>query len=225
MVQPFKVLDSQTEEPVNITLLEKDEDDEYTNPSRQVIYIPESSTVYKYTLKLQQQNQQSPPPPHLLDNVEFVMDVRILNGSIQNQNGHDGDDNDTDNQITKNIKAKFTSSRSGCDNTRGYGHIQDEGLEFSVFLPYSVFAVASRSNDRDEGYGNESYYYGVEVVAGWARGHEAVTLTHPIYFLPQVMKDKEVNDDNKEEDDDDYDGDEEKEEEEIAQEEEHGVEL
>ena len=122
--------------------------------TRQIVSIPVSSTRYTFLIKL-----QPPPSNPPLTNVEYVMDVRILN-PLGNMNDDD--------PKTQNILAKVTSSRSGCDETRGYGHILDEGLEITIFFPYSAF---------QEG-------YGVQVIAGWARGHEAVTLTHPIYFLP-----------------------------------------
>jgi len=80
------------------------------------------------------------------------------------------------------IRGKFMRSPVvGCSGSRTYGRLGDEGHTFKLLIPPS--AVVQANPER-----------GVDVVAGWARGKEAVTLTHSIVFLPSINVGEGIND-------------------------------
>jgi len=80
------------------------------------------------------------------------------------------------------IRGKFMRSPVvGCSGSRTYGRLGDEGHTFKLLIPPS--AVVQANPER-----------GVDVVAGWARGKEAVTLTHSIVFLPSIKVGEDVKD-------------------------------
>ena len=76
--------------------------------------------------------------------------------------------------------AEFTRNR-GCRNMRAYGRKGDKGLTMQLGIPASIFSL---ENVKD--------HY-VDVVAGWACGHEAVTLTESIEFRPFVQEEPPIN--------------------------------
>jgi len=63
--------------------------------------------------------------------------------------------------------------KNGCNARRGYGTIEDPGLQFEVIIP----APALDKLRRDEA------DIGIQMLGGWACGREAVKLTEPLYFI------------------------------------------
>lgn len=128
--------------------------------------IDGKKTVYQelisetYTLKLVTAGADVP-------DLQYIMDVKIdpeLNDDqIQNLDGTED-----------RFQAKFLSSVKGCHDYRASGRKGDKGLKLNVVLPPSV----SDSSISIDG-------HSVDVVAAWACGHEAITLTESIRVLPK----------------------------------------
>jgi len=106
-----------------------------------------------------------------LHDVQYVMDLKVSpeldDDVLQKLTGQEA-----------RIQARFTSSSKGCNDYRahgrgngnGNGNGNDAGVKFQLVVPSSVFKL-SNANDNS-----------VDLVAGWATGHEAVTLTQSIVF-------------------------------------------
>ncbi len=126
-----------------------------------IVYIEDfresgaDSVVLPFQLKL-----------HVVDNPElgdlqYVMDAKVF---------PEMDDEEEGGGVPR-MKAEFTHSH-GCDKSRANGRKGDNGLTVNVSIPASIFSL---SNVKDQA---------VDVVAGWACGHEAVKLTESIQFRP-----------------------------------------
>lgn len=107
-----------------------------------------------------------------LKDLQYVMDVMVTPDTTQDEEekyeqGHD----EPMNSRGDRIQAKFLSSTSGCQNTRVYGRGSDAKWELlQISIPNSIF---ESEHVRE---------HSVDLVAGWACGHEAVTLTQSIVF-------------------------------------------
>ena len=130
-------------------------------------------------------------PPDLKD-LQYVMDAVIFPES-DGEELHEGNE--------ERMTVQFTSLTRGCGDKRAHGRKNDDGLIIELTVPSSTF------NAPDDTF--------VDVVAGWACGHEAVTLTHPVQFIPVVNnqqaieqnteKEHETDNTKEEEDTDDKD--------------------
>jgi len=100
-----------------------------------------------------------------LKDVQYVMDLKVspdLDDEIMHkETGEEA-----------RIQAKFLSSSAGCNGYRAHGRSNSNanGLKFQLGVPSSIFKL----NNVEE--------HTVDLVAGWATGHEAVTLTQSIVF-------------------------------------------
>jgi len=126
---------------------------------RRLVYVEETlndDQDKKYLLKLIAH-------PNLKD-LQYVMDIVVLpeRDEDEEEKKDDGD----------RMAGKFTGGTTGCGDSRAHGRVKDGGLELEVNIPSSLFSVKGSMENA------------VEVVAAWACGHEAITLTHPILFLP-----------------------------------------
>ena len=74
------------------------------------------------------------------------------------------------------MQARFTSSSKGCNDYRAFGRGGDgeDGLHLEIVVPSSIYKL------------NDVSDHGVDLVAVWACGHEGITLTHSIAFLPRI---------------------------------------
>mmetsp|Transcript_6247 Transcript_6247/g.9068 ORF Transcript_6247/g.9068 Transcript_6247/m.9068 type:complete len:323 (-) Transcript_6247:78-1046(-) len=126
---------------------------------KNVIYLPTEKIRLQYTLQLI-------VPPDLKD-LQYVMDMQMHPEADEDEiEMEDKKESDT------MLNADFTSSRRGCKNKRAYGRRGDEGLDFQIEVA-PIDPIISLDGVEEQW---------VEVVTGWACGHEAVTLTQPIYF-------------------------------------------
>jgi hypothetical protein len=100
-----------------------------------------------------------------LHDVQYVMDIKVSPEL----------DDDVLQQLTgqeARIQARFISSSKGCNDYRAHGraNAKDAGVKFQLVVPSSVFKLSNAADNS------------VDLVAGWATGHEAVTLTQSIVF-------------------------------------------
>ena len=137
---------------------------------RKVLYIPEDSSAKEPILKRRYLAQINVPEADAADlrDLQYIMDLRVSpeldDDEIRKLTGEE-----------TRMQVRFTSPSKGCDDYRAHARNgKDEFLELEVAIPSSVFELKDLAN------GDHS----VSLVAGWACGHEAVTLTHPIIFLP-----------------------------------------
>eukprot|EP00979_Chaetoceros_neogracilis_P001664 scaffold303_cov285-Chaetoceros_neogracile.AAC.8 len=98
-----------------------------------------------------------------LKDVQYIMDLKV-SPELEDDVIHKITDDET------RMQARFLSSSSGCNEYRAHGRGNDNGLTFQVGFPSSVFNL----NNVEEN--------SVDLVAGWATGHAAVTLTQSIVF-------------------------------------------
>lgn len=101
-----------------------------------------------------------------LGDLQYVMDALVYPEL-------DPDELDKLDGTEDRMTAEFTQ-KAGCRNLRSHGRKGDGGLSFNVGIPASIFSLSNI----DE--------HSVNVVAGWATGHEAVTLTKSIEFRPLI---------------------------------------
>lgn len=148
---------------------------------KRIVYIEDftkntgvEKAMMRFVLKL---NVKDHPD---LGDLQYVMDAKVLpeldEEALDKLDG-------TEARMTAEFPRK-----SGCRKLRSHGRKGDSGLEFKVGIPASVFSL------------DNVHEHAVDVVAGWACGHEAVTLTQPIEFRPLIQSetDKEeegMNDD------------------------------
>lgn len=125
------------------------------------IYIDStSSTIHKkYTIVFNQDDD--------LKDLQYVMDIQVSpeldDDVIQNLTGEEA-----------RIQARFLSPTKGCTgDSRAHGRGHDDGLVMEIVIPESVFALDDLEQNS------------VDLVAGWACGHEPVTLTQNIVFVPR----------------------------------------
>ena len=83
--------------------------------------------------------------------------------------------------MTATDGGKFTGPSSGCDGKRAHGRVRDqgEGLDFEI----EAGALEIKFAEDGTEIGGK-----VEVWAGWATGHEAVTLTERVSFGPRATE-------------------------------------
>lgn len=105
-----------------------------------------------------------------LGDLQYVMDAKVFPEL-------DEDELDKLDGTESRMTAEFTHSR-GCRNWRAHGRKGDRGLSFNIGIPASLF---SQSDIKE---------HSIDVVAGWACGHEAVTLTESIEFRPFINDDQ-----------------------------------
>ena len=72
------------------------------------------------------------------------------------------------------MQARFTSSSKGCNDYRAHGKGGDDGLNLEIVVPSSIYKLKDLND------------HIVDLVAVWACGHEAITLTRSIIFLPRI---------------------------------------
>jgi hypothetical protein len=98
--------------------------------------------------------------------LQYIMDVKVSpeldDDELQKLTGSEA-----------RMQARFTSSTRGCNDYRAHGRGRDGGLSLELVVPSSVFKLSDIGD------------HGVDLVAGWACGHEGVTLTQSIVFLPR----------------------------------------
>ena len=109
-----------------------------------------------------------------LGDLQYVMDAKVLP-----EIDEDEPEKAAELSSKPRLTAEFTRSK-GCENQRAHGRKNDKGLTLNVSIPASIFA----SSDVNE--------QAVDVVAGWACGHEAVTLTESIQFRLMTKEPEEV---------------------------------
>ncbi len=95
-----------------------------------------------------------------LGDLQYVMDAKVL---------PEIDEEQPSDPSKPRMTAEFAYSR-GCKNMRANGRKGDKGLTLDIGIPASIFALSDVNEQA------------VDVVAGWACGHEAVTLTESIQF-------------------------------------------
>ena len=177
-VVQIEVYEQTTMTPVNVHTLENDVS------NTRVVYIKdftksndfgqEDIMIVSFVLKLVAvvvNNEEE--KGQLLPDLQYVMDARIL---PENENGEGG--------MTTMMTAEFTYN-SGCENKRAHGRKGDSGLSIDIGVPASIFTKSQSQQQPQQ--------HAVEVVAGWACGHEAVTLTYPIEFRPMIITDNADN--------------------------------
>mmetsp|Transcript_52 Transcript_52/g.65 ORF Transcript_52/g.65 Transcript_52/m.65 type:complete len:412 (+) Transcript_52:95-1330(+) len=171
-IVPFS--DSAHADHVHIQMLDKNNDMQpvpFDNSHDNVIYIEESDLdligseselTFEYVLKL------NVNPDAKLYDLQYVMDVQI-SPILDDEEIEQLDGTET------RLKAEFTYNK-GCYNMRAYGRNvpDDKGLELIVQIPKSIFT--SQEIQMEEHY--------IDIVAGWACGHEPVTLTQNIRIKP-----------------------------------------
>lgn len=148
------VSDANTMEPVDFTLEED---------GTKVVSIHQSSTMGLEDKTILRYHLSLVSPPDLKD-LQYVMDAIVL-PELDEENSKKDDG--------QQIDVRFTSSTRGCEDKRAHGRKNDNGLIIELAVPSSTFEAPS-----------DGHIVGVDIVAGWACGHEAVTLTHPIRFIP-----------------------------------------
>jgi hypothetical protein len=112
-----------------------------------------------------------------LKDLQYVFDVKVTpeeEEEVTREEPHSNGDR---------IQAKFLSpsNYSGCGGTRIHGRANDSyktGAKLQIIIPFSIFANLKKHDIQHE--------HSVDLVAGWACGHEAVTLTQSIVFRPQT---------------------------------------
>jgi hypothetical protein len=135
---------------------------------KRIVYVEDftknggvEKATMKFVLKL---NVKDDPE---LGDLQYVMDAKVLpeldEEALDKLDG-------TEARMTAEFPRK-----SGCRKLRSHGRKGDNGLELKVGIPASVFLL------------DNVHEHAVDVVAGWACGHEAVTLTQPIEFRPLVQ--------------------------------------
>lgn len=166
-------LDAKLEVHVNTTIVHQD------GLLRRIIYFKVDSTVerltnIKYSLKL--------IAPPRLQGLQYVMDAITTTPDPPTE--------PTAAVVVpqQRVRGKFMRSPVvGCSGSRVYGRLGAEGHTFKLLIPPS--AVVRENPER-----------GVDVIAGWACGKEAVTLTHSIVFLPSIGVVDDVGEDEGAED-------------------------
>jgi hypothetical protein len=130
---------------------------------KKTIFQDEKSETY--TLKLNTAGVD-------VQDLQYIMDVKIDpeldDDQIQKLNGKED-----------RFQAKFLSPVKGCHDYRASGRNRDKGLKLNVVLPPSVY---DSSKSLDE--------HSIDIVAAWACGHEAITLTESIRVLPKRGSDE-----------------------------------
>jgi len=164
-IQVFN-LETKREVHVNTTIINQDD-----GILRRIIYFDVDSTVerltnIKYSLKLIASSH--------FQGLQYVMDAITTPPDLMDTT------ETTSVMAQQRIRGKFMRSPVvGCSGSRTYGRLGDEGHTFKLLIPPS--AVVRENPER-----------GVDVVAGWALGKEAVTLTNSIVFLPSIKVDEGV---------------------------------
>ena len=152
-----------------------------------VVSIHQSSTGDKTTLRYHLSLVSHPD----LKDLQYVMDAIVL---------PELDEEHSEKDDGQKIDVRFTTSTRGCEDKRAHGRKNDNGLEIVIEVPSSTFETPGDDN-----------IVGVDIVAGWACDHEAVTLTHAIQFIPTSymlnheggIKNEQGADDEKEQETDD----------------------
>ena len=146
----------------------------------------------------------------VLEDLQYAMDAKIYPEEEDDEDDDEYDDDgidvevefdfeDDDNISTSEIRVEFTR-RSGCySNLRAHGKRGDDGVTMKIQVPSSIFrhiavndSFCSNDGDGDDHQKQKQQIqqlqqqHRVDVVAGWARNHEAVTLTNSIEFRPRV---------------------------------------
>lgn len=130
---------------------------------KKTVFQEEKSETYTLKLNTAGANVQD---------LQYIMDVKI-------------DPELDDDQIQKldgkedRFQAKFLSPVKGCHDYRASGRNGDKGLKLNIVLPPSV-SDSSKSLDG----------HSIDIVAAWACGHEAITLTESIRVLPKRGSDE-----------------------------------
>ena len=114
---------------------------------------PNSEYVVKFVVP--EKNDKS------LADLQYVLE--LVNGAGKDDTKDDGGDN---------VAAKFTSAHPGgggigCEGKRSHGKVNGQ------YVSAAIFTINSNANDGDT----------IEIVGGWATGHEAVTLTEKVVLV------------------------------------------
>ncbi len=156
--------DTSGQKTMNVIYIEKNEVDGGPNESQQEVKV----TSREYILKLAVNEEAS------LHDLQYVMDVKIL-----------PDLEEVDDELSRTSAEKLVyeghrmhaelTQRNGCDNLRAFGRKGDDGLSLKIVVPSPLYSMQNSAR--------------VNIVAGWACGHEAVTLTYPLEFRPKIEED------------------------------------
>eukprot|EP00557_Chaetoceros_sp_GSL56_P003816 CAMPEP_0176498516 /NCGR_PEP_ID=MMETSP0200_2-20121128/12367_1 /TAXON_ID=947934 /ORGANISM="Chaetoceros sp., Strain GSL56" /LENGTH=332 /DNA_ID=CAMNT_0017896737 /DNA_START=96 /DNA_END=1094 /DNA_ORIENTATION=- len=146
-----------------------------TSSEPQTVYMDQhyngeisNSIIMEYLVKLKVDDEE-------LKDLQYVMDVMVT---------PEVPEDEEEVELTKSqgeqsrIQARFLSSYNniGCGDKRIHGRgNENRGAKLQIIIPLSIF---DSENDINE--------HSVDLVAGWACGHEAVTLTQSIVFRPQT---------------------------------------
>jgi hypothetical protein len=134
--------------------------------------------------------------PELKD-LQYVLDVMVRPEALeqeeeeeeeitssQSQEGQHHSTNEGDTAGSR-IQARFLSPSNnvGCGGTRihGRGNNDHRGSKLQIVIPLSMVLLDSSSEN------DNLQEHSVDLVAGWACGHEAVTLTQSIVFRPKKI--------------------------------------
>lgn len=133
-----------------------------------------STLKFKVTMDVQVEDLKS---------IEYVLDIvslpKVESRGRDNCHNNDfdgvGDDAHDSNSIP-NVKGVF-KSQSGCNGSRAHGKYGDKGIDLEISVP--SLSSSTILSDQE---------IGVDIVAGWARAHEEVTLTRSLVILFKKYK-------------------------------------
>jgi len=153
---------------------------------RHVLYLDANDyeldrrTTLKFKVTIDVQSEE-------LQNLEYVLDVISLpKPESQDQDYYhykdfnDRGDNNKALNNTPKVKGIFTS-QSGCSGSRAYGKHGEKGIDLEI----TVTSLVHNNFLSDQ-------EIGVDIVAGWAKAHEEVTLTRSLVILFRMKSDLEL---------------------------------
>ena len=130
--------------------------------------LEDGSARYKFLIKFVVDSTE-------LNDLQYVIDSKTIISSLHDEGDDDAVDEDEiidEGKILVEAIPRFPR-KNGCNARRGYGKIEDPGLQFEVIIPAP--ALDKLRHDGAD--------IGIQMVGGWACGREAVKLTEPLYFI------------------------------------------
>ncbi len=166
--------------PVDVVMELDDGGDSDGKKQKSIVYIRQDATTttnegdessdkveVEYLLKLKVEDSAK------LYDLQYIMDAKVL--PEKDDDNDDDEEEKEDNKRHAPIIAEFLQNK-GCENLRAFGKKGDNGLLFKIQVPLSIYSSTSPVD------------HVVDVVAAWACGHEAVTLTHSVEFRPLLTR-------------------------------------
>merc|ERR1712154_546458 len=102
--------------------------------------------------------------------------------------GDEDEEEEKENEEASNTIEGYFTRRAGCyKDMRAHGKKGDNGVTMKLQVPSSLFQEVAAKKKNCSHNDEEEYEHKVDVVAGWATNHEAVTLTYSIEFRPRVQ--------------------------------------